>query len=985
MTEPSISALFARADELLEQRAYPAALAALERAEALLRPAAVGTAEQAHGAERDRSHDHVELDRRLGKALIQLNRYAEAIERLEHALHAAEGRGDVAGPTVAAIRGDLGAAHLGAGRHEDAERLLSEALDAMRSIHGEEHAATAKVLYNRGALRQTTSRYRDAIADMQRALDIRRRVLPERHPEILDSLNALGWSHVQTGVYDRAEALLSEALAGRIATLGEGHSDVAMAHLNLGTVHQMRNDYPAARRRYEQAIRITDATAPEHTVAIAAKVNLATVERFAGALDRAQERYTEALALTRKVLGERHPYVANIVTNLVGLELAAGDLDAALATAEDALALKRELLGDEHADTARAHQNLAEVLVRRGALGAALPHIERSLELVEKNYDLPYIDAAATIHLRARAHAGLGRHHEAKRDFERAIAMFEELFGAGHPLTDGPLFDYAALLAGLGERAAARDRALASLAAIGEEHRRSFAILDTRGKHRAKEHLRRRIALLADLTDSALPEEVATLYEQWLGFKGAVAGFEARMRQLRARAGDAAAALLDAYRAKLSELAAWWLTAGTAGERGAGQAAALQREIGDLEARLSERASSVEDELGAAGERLERVRTSLREGEVLLDFGVLDGRLLAFAVAADGLRGAAIQEDAHAVAEQVRALRAVVRSDDGDESPYDGALHGRLLGPFEDALAGARHLIVSPDAELAFLPFELLRGPGGRLLERFGISYVPSARELVRARRSDPPPAATPPALFGDPDYHSPAAAAFRSADTDDVPSDTLAQWLERIRLPRLTASAAEIERIRRAVPDARTYLRTDASAANLLALNGPRLLHLATHGLVFGGGDDALNPLLRALVALSGARHALRTGEPGGLVTALQISGLDLRGTELVVLSACETALGESRPGEGVAGLHQAFLAAGARTVISTLWKVPDRETAAFMAAFYARLATGAPASEALRATQLEMAAEHPPRIWAAFVAYGDARAARSDAYAPG
>jgi CHAT domain-containing protein len=148
--------------------------------------------------------------------------------------------------------------------------------------------------------------------------------------------------------------------------------------------------------------------------------------------------------------------------------------------------------------------------------------------------------------------------------------------------------------------------------------------------------------------------------------------------------------------------------------------------------------------------------------------------------------------------------------------------------------------------------------------------------------------------------------------------------------------------------------------------------LHLATHGF-FIAAPDIPNPFLRVGIALSGAKASALAGEEYGLLTALQLSALRLSGTELVVLSACETALGDVVAGEGVAGLNQAFFTAGARRVMLSLWKVPDQETAILMERFYQLWIGGSSVEEALRQTKLELMRQGlEPLKWAAFVLNG-------------
>jgi len=106
-------------------------------------------------------------------------------------------------------------------------------------------------------------------------------------------------------------------------------------------------------------------------------------------------------------------------------------------------------------------------------------------------------------------------------------------------------------------------------------------------------------------------------------------------------------------------------------------------------------------------------------------------------------------------------------------------------------------------------------------------------------------------------------------------------------------------------------------------------------------------------------------------ILTALEVSGLDLQGTEMVVLSADDTGLGDAENGEGVYGLRRAFLVAGARNVVSSLWKVDDRVTRDLMRAFYERVRRGEGPADALRDVQLKMLKQHP-YYWASFVVVG-------------
>ena len=168
--------------------------------------------------------------------------------------------------------------------------------------------------------------------------------------------------------------------------------------------------------------------------------------------------------------------------------------------------------------------------------------------------------------------------------------------------------------------------------------------------------------------------------------------------------------------------------------------------------------------------------------------------------------------------------------------------------------------------------------------------------------------------------------------------------------------------------------------------VRGPKILHLATHGFFLpddhpeGMPGDASapapseNPMLRSGLVFSGA-NKLRSGDDDGLLTALEASGLDLEGTKLVVMSACETGVGKVTNGDGVYGLRRSLVIAGAESLVMSLWQVDDFATKELMSGLYKGLADGKPRSAALRDTQIKLLTNPKyahPFYWAAFVGAG-------------
>jgi MYXO-CTERM domain-containing protein len=221
-----------------------------------------------------------------------------------------------------------------------------------------------------------------------------------------------------------------------------------------------------------------------------------------------------------------------------------------------------------------------------------------------------------------------------------------------------------------------------------------------------------------------------------------------------------------------------------------------------------------------------------------------------------------------------------------------------------------------------------------------------------------------------------------------------------------LPGTAREARAVVGAVGEARVLVGAEATERTFKALHGPRLLHVATHGFFLpdqparhappGARIDAPvgaampafveDPLLRSGLAFAGANQR-KSGADDGMLTAMEVSGADLYGTGLVVLSACETGVGDVVNADGVYGLRRALVLAGARTQVMSLWKVDDAATEELMTGYYRRLQAGDGKGEAMRKVQLAMLAQSDrerPYYWASFVVAGDWKALDGKAVVP-
>jgi CHAT domain-containing protein len=312
-----------------------------------------------------------------------------------------------------------------------------------------------------------------------------------------------------------------------------------------------------------------------------------------------------------------------------------------------------------------------------------------------------------------------------------------------------------------------------------------------------------------------------------------------------------------------------------------------------------------------------------------------------------------------------------------------------VMKPVRKLIGQARHLFIAPDGALNLIPFDALVDEKGRyLVQQYEISYLTSGRDLLRlgTETTNQQPAM----VIADPNFGS-------NIDPDAGPK---LGNVELQPLKRLSASAQEAIEIKANFPNAILLAEDKATKSALQAVVRPSLLHIATHGFFLASedvaeieesrsivrritGNNALedretntmvmdNPLLRSGLFFAGAN--LRNVD--ATLTAFEVAQLDLQGTKLVVLSACDTGLGEVKNGEGVYGLRRALVLAGAQTQVISLWPVSDLATRDLMIAYYQALKTGEGRSSALRKVRLKMlrsAIHRHPYYWASFIPSGE------------
>ncbi len=327
-----------------------------------------------------------------------------------------------------------------------------------------------------------------------------------------------------------------------------------------------------------------------------------------------------------------------------------------------------------------------------------------------------------------------------------------------------------------------------------------------------------------------------------------------------------------------------------------------------------------------------------------------------------------------------------------------------VIEPLLDSIGGAKTWFISPDGELNRLPFAALKDKTESiyLTNKVNLRLLTTGRELMEIQKKNNQ-SSDKILIIADPSYDDNTMTKNNSNSTFGQQTDTSlmrSSALEyELRWAPLPGTEIEGEQIA-AITGGDLLMQANATANQVKMVKNPKILHLATHafylpdqkkksnpiaednkdnrGGVKIGNFSGEDPLLRSGIALAGANKPKKHSSDDGYLTALEFARLHLDGTELVVISACQSGLGDIKRGEGVYGLKRAITVAGSKSSLLSLWNVDDAATAAFMESFYKRLKAGEGKGRALAETQEEFR-NHPiplwrePYVWAAFQLSGD------------
>ncbi len=760
--------------------------------------------------------------------------------------------------------------------------------------------------------------YPEAISLAEQVLKLREKVLGPDHPEVAKSLNNLAALYNLRGNYTKAEPLLQRAIAILEKNLGPDHPLVAASLDNLAQLYQGQRQYDEAAPLFERALEIREqALGPQHPEVAKGLNNLAVLYFIQRRYDEAEPLYQRLITINERVSGPEHPELANSIHNFGNLYRLQGKHELAEPMFKRALAIREKVLGPQHPLVATSLSSLGVLYNVRGDIASAAEFFKRGLAVEEYNIALNLLVGSES----------------SKREY------MDTLTGTTHARISFHV-------------KSAPNNLEAARLALTTILQRKGRVLDAVSNN------------LQTIRDNLTPEN-----------RG----------------------LLEQLTATRSEMAT--LAFGGPGNR-------TPEEYRTLLSSLETKAEEIETQLAAASAEfrvesepvtIEAVQKLIPQDAALVEIMVYNPfnfenasaappRYVAYVLHSEGEPQWVELGEAGAIDDAVLDFRKALRRDPAQPGRIVDpqlsieqikekarALDEMIMQSVRELLKNKRHILLSPDSQLNLIPFAALVDEENRfLVENYTITYLTSGRDLLKLQL--PTPEFQPSLVLGNPDFD------LNADDTTTIVAsrggNTRAADLSFLSYKPLPGTEAEIEAIAPLLPEATTLDGSEATEGAIIEIEKPRVLHLATHGFFLKNAADSVeNPLLRSGLALAGFNNRGESASTlDGVLTALEVSGLNLRGTQLVVLSACETGLGEVANGDGVYGLRRAFTIAGAESQLMSLWKVDDLRTQELMVGYYQRLKDGMGRSEAMGDIQLEMLKRYEyPYYWGSFIPTGN------------
>jgi CHAT domain-containing protein len=794
-----------------------------------------------------------------------------------------------------------------------------------------------KAIANQGLLFATTGRFMQAEGLTSEALDMRRQKFGSDNLAVASSLNNYGVLHYNLGRYNEAETDLQSALS----VLSKNNMQAAMQYAiilnNKAILFQAVGRYDESVELLKQAVGIAEKlTGSKSSNLKKFNSNLALLYQQMARYEEAEKMY---LAM-EKQFGKNDPDYGSMLNNLAALYLKMGKEDKVEEPLKKAIAIYKSNFGEENPAFAKASSDLGNFYRYKARYSEASPLLDKALMIREKTLGVSHPHFV-------QSKEDLAILYWKQQNWDKAYALYREVMDKS--------IDFV-------------NRYFAPMSE--SEKTKYWDVLFPRFQ---------RFDNFAYECSAYNKHVVGDLYDYQMATKGLLLNSTTKVKQAIFASNNAA--LIKEYitwldqKEQLARLYAYSKEELTDQKINLDS---IERSANAMERSLSSQSAEFSKGYSAQKASFKDVQKVLADQEALVSiirvsvFGQSFTEEVKYLVLIltknDEVPRLVVLENGQQLETRyAKFYRNAIQQKIVDEYSYD-----QYWAPLEVHLAGKKKIYLSTDGVYNQINLNTLRrGTGDFFINRFDLVVIGNARDLVTAKTARPATQKKTATLLGFPDYGGSSVSA-------------------------LPGTRVELEGVSKILKtggfQVATFMQQNATETNIKAVKGPTILHIATHGYfladvsrtqgsAFGihleNAND--NPLLRSGLLLAGAAKTASGAMPNlnsndnGVLTAYEAMNLNLEETNLVIMSACETGLGDVRAGEGVYGLQRAFLVAGADAMIMSLWKVDDAATQALMTNFYTQWVKLRDKQKAFKQAQLQLMTKYKePYYWGAFVMMG-------------
>ncbi len=763
--------------------------------------------------------------------------------------------------------------------------------------------------------------------------------------------------------------------------ISNGSVALGSIYCNLGVVSQSKGSFTEAEAYFDRSLEILRKKGKGNSLSYAIALNnKALLYNEIGQYEEAKKTIEQAISIASGELRSKGRDNTSFKINRGLIHYSSGDYAIAEQIFREVIELKKKRMAENQTDMANVKNYLAATLMATGNTSEVLGLLSDALSIFKKKYTDSHPAYLKTKHSLGKYYISVGNFSEANRILSELNTSYKNFFGENHPDYLGSLEDLAVVAWKQGNLSTAKNRFQTVLDANLELVEKYFGAMSEYEKGQYWAKVRPSILkFYAYAVENANhePELLTQMFNLHLKTKGILLSASSKVREeiLNSTNEQLKKTYYEWVETKENLLLYYSYSKAQLEEQEINLAVTeakanrLEKELNRLSADFAASnqlptttLSEVKSKLGANDAAIEIV------GYPVFDKNFTSDKNYAFLIASANKihpELVVIEKGQDLDTKYAKAYLNMVKLKAADRITYD-----KFWKPVDEKLVGKENVHLSLDGIYFQVNVGALPRPDGSFVsDAFDLHLYASTRELVSKKSTGS--AAKKANFFGNPDFGNQGI------------------------LENLPGTKAEIEAISRITQTkgfkTDIFTRGEATESNFKRINSPSLLHIATHGFflpesqasgekVFGVdvAEAKDNPLLRSGLMLANAEATMVEGTQGtevnttnnGILTAYEVMTLNLKDTELVVLSACETGLGEIKSGEGVYGLQRAFQVAGAETVVMSLWKVSDDATQKLMTSFYQNWMGGKPKEDAFFAAQKSLRATYPePYYWGAFV----------------